>query len=93
MTQEVRFLLAVIAKRLARVSAFAAAAGIMFMGAGNVLGIEAGQSAAFGAAGAVLGLIAVLLFTYASKGTVPDKDFDSAINTAIQQVQSKADKD
>jgi hypothetical protein len=58
------------------------------MGAGNVFGISAVQSAAFGAVGAVLGLLATLLFTYASKASVPDEDFDSAINKAIESVAS-----
>ncbi len=74
--------------RSLRVLAFAVATGIAFMGAGNVFGISAVQSAAFGAVGAVLGLLATLLFTYASKASVPDEDFDSAINKAIESVAS-----
>jgi hypothetical protein len=74
--------------RSLRVAAFAVATGIAFMGAGNVFGISAVQSAAFGAVGAVLGLLATLLFTYASKASVPDEDFDSAINKAIESVAS-----
>jgi hypothetical protein len=74
--------------RSLRVAAFAVATGIAFMGAGNVFGISAVQSAAFGAVGAVLGLVATLLFTYASKASVPDEDFDSAINKAIESVAS-----
>ncbi len=74
--------------RALRVGAFALATGIAFMGAGNVFGISAIQSAAFGAVGAVLGLLATLLFTYASKASVPDEDFDSAINKAIESVAS-----
>lgn len=62
------------------------------MGAGNVFGISAIQSAAFGAVGAVLGLIATLLFTYASKANVPDEDFNQAINKAIESVQSDTPK-
>jgi hypothetical protein len=57
--------------RSLRVGAFALATGIAFMGAGNVFGISAIQSAAFGAVGAVLGLLATLLFTYAGKASVP----------------------
>ena len=62
------------------------------MGAGNIWGFEALQSAGFGATGAVLGLIAVLAFTYAGKGNVPEKDFDNAINEAIETVNSKTKK-
>ena len=79
-------------KRALRVSAFGLGTGIMFMGAGNIWGFEALQSAGFGATGAVLGLIAVLAFTYAGKGNVPEKDFDNAINEAIETVNSKTKK-
>lgn len=78
--------------RTLRVVAFALATGIAFMGAGNVFGISAIQSAAFGAVGAVLGLVATLLFTYASKAQVPDEDFNQAINKAIESVQSDTPK-
>ena len=78
--------------RTLRVLAFALATGIAFMGAGNVFGISAVQSAAFGAVGAVLGLLATLLFTYASKAVVPDEDFNTAINKAIESVKSDSDK-
>lgn len=78
--------------RSLRVLAFALATGIAFMGAGNVFGISAIQSAAFGAVGAVLGLVATLLFTYASKAQVPDEDFNQAINKAIESVQSDTPK-
>lgn len=74
--------------RSLRVAAFALATGIAFMGAGNVFGISAVESAAFGAVGAVLGLLATLLFTYAGKAQVKDEDFDSAINQAIESVAS-----
>ena len=79
-------------KRALRVGAFGLGTGIMFMGAGSIWGFEALQSAGFGATGAVLGLIAVLAFTYAGKGNVPEKDFDSAINEAIETVNSKTKK-
>jgi hypothetical protein len=78
--------------RTLRVLAFALATGIAFMGAGNVFGISALQSAAFGAVGAVLGLVATLLFTYAGKAQVPDEDFNAAINKAIESVQSDTAK-
>lgn len=75
--------------RTLRIVAFALATGIAFMGAGNVFGISAIQSAAFGAVGAVLGLLATLLFTYAGKASVPDEDFNNAINKAIESVASE----
>ena len=75
--------------RTLRILAFALATGIAFMGAGNVFGISAVQSAAFGAVGAVLGLLATLLFTYAGKASVPDEDFNNAINKAIESVASE----
>jgi len=75
--------------RTLRILAFALATGIAFMGAGNVFGISAIQSAAFGAVGAVLGLLATLLFTYAGKASVPDEDFNNAINKAIESVASE----
>jgi hypothetical protein len=78
--------------RTLRVVAFAVATGIAFMGAGNVFGISAIQSAAFGAVGAVLGLLATLLFTYAGKASVPDEDFNQAINKAIESVSSEVKK-
>jgi hypothetical protein len=78
--------------RTLRVVAFALATGIAFMGAGNVFGISAIESAAFGAVGAVLGLLATLLFTYAGKASVPDEDFNTAINKAIESVSSEAKK-
>lgn len=76
--------------RTLRIVAFALATGIAFMGAGNVFGISAVQSAAFGAVGAVLGLLATLLFTYAGKASVPDEDFNNAINKAIESVSSES---
>lgn len=78
--------------RTLRILAFALATGIAFMGAGNVFGISAIQSAAFGAVGAVLGLLATLLFTYAGKASVPDEDFNQAINKAIESVSSETKK-
>ena len=80
-------------KRALRIAAFAGGAGIAFMGAGNLMHIDAVTSAAFGASGAVLGLTGALLFTFAGKGDVPDDDFETAINAAIQQVESKTSSD
>lgn len=79
-------------KRGLRIAAFGVATGIFSLGAGNILGIDAITSALFGASLAVLGLVGALLVIYAGKGSVPDKDFDTAINSAIEQVESKADK-
>lgn len=79
-------------RRVFRVAAFGVGTGIVFMGAGNVWGFDALQSAGFGATGAVLGLIAVLAFTFAGKDKVSDDDFNSAINEAIQQINSKTKK-
>ena len=72
-----------------RVIAFAGGAGIAFLGAGNIMGIDAVTSAAFGASGAVLGLVGALLFLFAGKGNVPQSDFDAAVNSAIEQVRSQ----
>lgn len=76
-------------KRLARVAAFALGAGIAFLGAGNIQGLSALESARFGATGAVLGLIMALSFIYAGKSEVSDDDFDQSINSAIENVSSK----
>jgi uncharacterized oligopeptide transporter (OPT) family protein len=78
-------------RRGLRIAAFGAGTGIAFLGAGNLMGIDALTSALFGASGAVLGLVGALLFIFAAKDELPDRDFDSAINQAIQQVQSKSD--
>lgn len=80
-------------KRFKRVSAFTLGAGIAFLGAGSVYGYTALDSALFGATGAVLGLVMALSFGYAGKGSVDDKDFDSAMSEAINSVSSKTKKD
>jgi hypothetical protein len=82
-----------IPKRLKRVAAFALGAGIAFLGAGNVYGYSAIESALFGATGSILGLFMALAFNYAGKGEVPEKDFDAAISDAINSVASKNKKD
>ncbi len=79
-------------KRILRVLAFATGAGIAFLGAGSLQGLQPLQSAVFGASGAVLGLAMAVLFTYAGKGEVPDDDFDTSINSAIETVNSKTKK-
>lgn len=85
-----RLLKSKLAKRIARVAAFALGAGIAFLGAGNIQGLSALESARFGATGAVLGLIMALSFIFAGKSEIEDEDFDSAINSAIENVNSKA---
>ena len=79
-------------KRVLRIGAFAVGAGIAFLGAGSIQGLQPLESAQFGATGAVLGLAMALLFTYAGKGNVPDDDFDNSINSAIETVNSKTKK-
>ena len=79
-------------KRVHRIGAFAVGAGIAFLGAGSIQGLQPLESAQFGATGAVLGLAMALLFTYAGKGNVPDDDFDNSINSAIETVNSKTKK-
>lgn len=81
-----------LAKRIARVAAFALGAGIAFLGAGNIQGLSALESARFGATGAVLGLIMALSFIFAGKSEIEDEDFDQAINSAIENVSSKTKK-
>jgi hypothetical protein len=41
-----------------------------------------------GATMAVLALATALFFIHAAKGEVPEKDFDTAINSAIETVKS-----
>ena len=79
-------------KRFLRIAAFATGAGIAFLGAGSIQGLQPLESAQFGATGAVLGLLMAILFTYAGKGEVPEEDFDSSINSAIETVNSKTKK-
>lgn len=79
-------------KRVLRIAAFAVGAGIAFLGAGSLQGLQPLESAQFGATGAVLGLAMAILFTYAGKGEVPDEDFDTSINSAIETVNSKTKK-
>lgn len=82
-------------KRAKRILAFGIAAGLVSPGAGawvNELGvasIDAIGSAVFGAIVVLLSLIAALLITYAGKGAVSDEDFDSHINAAIENINSK----
>lgn len=82
-----------IPKRAKRVAAFTLGAGIAFLGAGNVYGYSALESAAFGATGSILGLAMALSFNYAGKGQVDEKDFDAAMSEAISSVSSKTKKD
>lgn len=80
-------------KRVLRILAFALGAGIAGLGAGSVLGMSAIQSAVFGALLAVVGLVGALSFIFSVKGSVPDEDFDNAINSAVETVRSKASKE
>lgn len=82
-----------IPKRAKRVAAFMLGAGIAFLGAGNIYGYTALQSALFGATGSILGLVMALSFNYAGKGEVDEKDFNSAMSDAISSVASKTKKD
>ena len=81
-----------------RIAAFGVAAGLLSPGAGawldaaGLVTIDAITSALFGAVLVVTGLVAALLLTYAAKGTVPDEDFDAAINDAIENLNSKSKK-
>lgn len=79
-------------KRATRVVAFTAAAGLSFMGAGNVMGFPALTSALFGAAGSLMGLIIGLLFNYALDGFLDDAEFDANMKQAVETVQSKTKK-
>ena len=79
-------------KRVLRIAAFAIGAGIAFLGAGSIQGLQPLESAQFGATGAVLGLAMAILFTFAGKDEVPDEDFDTSINSAIETVNSKTKK-
>jgi hypothetical protein len=81
-----------ILKRTLRVASFALGVGILALGAGSVIGLSAVESATFGAVMAVLGLLGAIAFTYAAKGSVPDSDFDSHINSAIENVKSQEKK-
>ncbi len=80
-------------RRVLRVAAFGLGTAILSLGAGNVWDFSALESAGFGATIAILGLLAVLSFTFAGKDKVSDEDFNSAINEAIEQVNSKTKKD
>lgn len=80
-------------KRALRVLAFGAASAIAGLGAGNIVGFSAVESALFGAVTAILGLVMALLFIYAGKGNVPESDFNATINSAIENVQAKSKDD
>ena len=79
-------------KRVLRVLAFTVAAGLSFMGAGNVLGFAALESAMFGAIGSLMGLLIGLLFNYALDGVLSDEEFDANMKQAVDTVQSKTKK-
>ena len=83
-------------KRIARVLAFGAAAGILAPSAGawltqlGIASINAVASAIMGAFMVLLSLVAAILLTYAGKGEVSDADFDSHINEQIESLKSKS---
>lgn len=87
-----QFLRNKVVKRTLRVVAFTLAAGLSFMGAGNVLNFGALESALFGAIGSLMGLIIGLLFNYALDGMLSDEEFDANIKQAIDTVQSNTKK-
>jgi hypothetical protein len=62
------------------------------MGAGNVMGFSALESAMFGAAGSLMGLVIGLLFNYALDGVLDDAEFDANMKQAVDTVQSKTKK-
>lgn len=80
-----------IPKRVKRIAAFVAGAGLSFLAAGNLpfVEIDALKSVAFGASGAAIALSIALLLTYAGKGSVPDTDFDKIINAQIEAINAK----
>jgi hypothetical protein len=81
-----------IVNRALRVAAFALGAGIAGLGAGSLVGLSALQSAIFGALLAVVGLFGALSFIFAVKGSVPEEDFNNAINSAVETVRSSTEK-
>ena len=74
-----------------RITSFTAGAGILGLGAGNVFGMSALQSAGFAAVLAVLGLAGALFLIHAAKGRVTETDFDTAINSAIETMRSNTE--
>lgn len=82
-------------KRILRACALAFGAGLAFMGVGNlpIFNMDAANSVMFGAIGTIVALMIGLSFTFASKGEVPDKDFDELINQQIEAVNAKTKKD
>lgn len=87
-----KFLRNKIVKRTLRVLSFTAAAGLSFMGAGNVMSFSALESAMFGAMGSLMGLLIGLLFNYALDGMLSDEEFDAGIKQAVDTVQSNTKK-
>ena len=82
-------------KRVLRVSALGAGAGLSFMGVGNlpIFSMDAFESVLFGATGTLVGLAIGLFFTYALQGEVPDAKFDELISKQVEQVQSQTSKE
>lgn len=84
-----------IPKRVKRTAALSFGAGLGSLGVGNLpmFNMNALDSIVFGALASLIALAIALSFTYAGKGEVSDKDFDSHINAAIESVNSKNKKD
>ena len=80
-------------RRTLRVIAFTLGTGLAFLGAGNVWDLGPVVSAGVGATGALIGLVVALLFLFAADDGVTDDKFDTAINSAIESVRSKTDKE
>ena len=78
-------------KRAWRIASFTFGAGLAGLGAGNLFGVGVVESMGFGAALALVGLTGALAFTHAGKGEVNEKDFDTAINSAIETVKIGTD--
>jgi hypothetical protein len=80
-------------KRVSRIGAFGLGAGLSFMGAGNLMGFGAFESAIFGASGSLIGLATGYLFNYAIDGILDDSEFDAGMKQAVDVVHSKTKKE
>lgn len=79
--------------RASRIAALIVGVGIIAPGAGNWLGMDAVVSALFGGVLVGTGVVGTLLLIYASKAEVTDRDFNKAINDAIESVRSERSND
>lgn len=80
-------------RRVLRIGAFTLGTGLAFLGAGNIWDLGPIVSAGIGATGALIALTASLFFIFAVDDGVSDEKFDNAINSAVESVRSKTDKD